>query len=436
MPIAPLNVDRLRSPFRRVSGPLLFLILALPAHSLLGQTAPASKPNEDPTVEERVFIASKIYSSLQIYFAHFQGVPDLKLDQAYRSFLKEALAAKDRKEFDLACMAFVASMKNGHTEFWDPWFLEKYGRSLGWKIEYIENKWVAVSSTNPDLKVGEVIAKINDKPAEAVFQENKKYIAASSERSARTQFFSKAYLLPDPLNITLESGKTIAIDRPTSRFKFALPMATEGQWLKENRVAYIKVPSFNNPRFQTRAVQLVEEYKAAKALIVDVRGNGGGNTPGALIQSLMDRPYRTSSFATPESVGLQMIRMGASTMKITPSQTVAPKPNPYKGLVFLLIDEHTASAAEDFSMPFKDNSRATLMGETTWGSTGQPFVCKLDNGSMFRISSKRELFPDGKPFEGVGIAPDIVIPRKIADIQKGVDRVLREATALAEEKTK
>ncbi len=60
-------------------------------------------------------------------------------------------------------------------------------------------------------------------------------------------------------------------------------------------------------------------------------------------------------------------------------------------------------------MPFKDNGRARLIGETTAGSTGQPYMLDLGNGMMAMIGSKREMFPDGSRFEGVGIKPDIEI---------------------------
>ncbi len=62
-------------------------------------------------------------------------------------------------------------------------------------------------------------------------------------------------------------------------------------------------------------------------------------------------------------------------------------------------------------MPFKDNGRAILIGSTTAGSTGQPYNKSFGYGMGVAIGTKREYFPDGSQFEGVGIEPDIrVVP--------------------------
>jgi len=72
-----------------------------------------------------------------------------------------------------------------------------------------------------------------------------------------------------------------------------------------------------------------------------------------------------------------------------------------------LIDGGCYSSCEDFSMPFKDNHRALLIGQATSGSTGQPYVTDLGNGMLLLVGAKRAIFPDGTPFEGVGIKPDV-----------------------------
>ncbi|MDQ1184066.1 C-terminal processing protease CtpA/Prc [Agrobacterium larrymoorei] len=58
-------------------------------------------------------------------------------------------------------------------------------------------------------------------------------------------------------------------------------------------------------------------------------------------------------------------------------------------------------------MPFKDNKRAEIVGETTGGSSGQPYLCDLGDGMRLWVSTKRQMFPNGARFEGLGIEPDI-----------------------------
>ena len=68
--------------------------------------------------------------------------------------------------------------------------------------------------------------------------------------------------------------------------------------------------------------------------------------------------------------------------------------------------------------------RAVLIGETTAGSSGQPLFIDLGDGFRAWIGTKRETFPDGRAFEGVGIAPDMEIVQTATDLREGKDRVL------------
>jgi len=72
------------------------------------------------------------------------------------------------------------------------------------------------------------------------------------------------------------------------------------------------------------------------------------------------------------------------------------------GRLIVLIDGGCASASEYFVLPFKVSGRATIVGERTAGSTGQPYLYVFPNGISFRVSAKRVSFPDGSRFEGVG----------------------------------
>jgi carboxyl-terminal processing protease len=109
-------------------------------------------------------------------------------------------------------------------------------------------------------------------------------------------------------------------------------------------------------------------------------------------------------------------------------------PDAYQGSLFLLIDRFCGSACEDFVMPFKTTGRAVLIGETTQGSSGNPYRADLGNGMSVSIGAVRYRYPDGSAFEGVGIAPDVAIERRIADIAAGRDVVMARAQELAASK--
>ncbi|HNC44923.1 MAG TPA: S41 family peptidase, partial [Acidobacteriota bacterium] len=105
---------------------------------------------------------------------------------------------------------------------------------------------------------------------------------------------------------------------------------------------------------------------------------------------------------------------------------------PYVKPVVVLISPRTFSAAEDFAVAFDAMKRGTLIGEPTGGSTGQPLNIQLPGGGGARICTKRDTYPDGKEFVGVGIQPQILVKPTLADFRADQDRVL--LTALDEVK--
>ena len=105
----------------------------------------------------------------------------------------------------------------------------------------------------------------------------------------------------------------------------------------------------------------------------------------------------------------------------------------YRGLVYILTDAECASACEDFVAPFKNNHRAVIIGEQTGGTTGQPFFRDFGNRMHVRISTKREFFPDGSEFEGVGIRPDVEVHTTPDLLRVGKDPALEKVFALIQE---
>src|SRR5262249_26062127 len=147
------------------------------------------------------------------------------------------------------------------------------------------------------------------------------------------------------------------------------------------------------------AVEFVTRHAGAKCLLIDVRGNGGGSTPGSLIRALMDRPWRewmessvlrvslfdayrraARIFPADQFTERQRGYFDAFTEYFDRPQFVSsgvlrqPENPVYKGRLMVLIDHACASACEDFVMPLKSTGRARIIGEATWGSSGRPYI--------------------------------------------------------------
>lgn len=387
--------------------------------------------------DERAYIASKIYSTVRQYFAHREGLPPtFDLDSVYRTYLSRAMASSDRREFSLASHEFVASLHNGHSSFRDRWLRGHFGQPLGFTALPVSGQWVVNWSVVGGLDAGDVLQAVDGEPVESFFQRQKKYIPASTERWARHVLFGHLFdppiLFPLRFTLTLNGGRVVTVDRVSGPQRLPPTPRVEARLIENSTVGYLRIASFDgSPAYEDSALVALAELRKAwdlTGLVVDVRDNDGGNTPARLTRALMDRPFRWFLEATPMDPAVYqltqpMLRWGPGT--------ALPDSNSFKGRLVILSDAGCFSSCEDFVMPFKDNGRATIVGDTTGGSSGQPFFHGFPNGMAIWVGAKREYFPDGRQFEGVGIAPDILVRPSPSEIRRGSDRALERAIEVA-----
>lgn len=252
----------------------------------------------------------------------------------------------------------------------------------------------------------EIIA-INNIPVEQYVADRSKYTSASTEpyrlHRARVGVFVS---LTDTL-ITCQvsrDGELLTLDLPLNAARSANNDPSLCAKVIADNVGYINI--------STMMDNVVEEFESAYQnlcdlpfLIVDVRNNGGGNSNnGRLIaEYLLCRGQE-------HCVG----------------GTITPRPNAYRGKLFLLVSPYTFSAAESFALDLKESSLATLVGETTAGDTGcNPQNFKSRYGICFRIPIREpHTSPKGFPMEGAGIEPHYTVKQSVEDLFEGKDTVI------------
>jgi C-terminal processing protease CtpA/Prc len=87
----------------------------------------------------------------------------------------------------------------------------------------------------------------------------------------------------------------------------------------------------------------------------------------------------------------------------------------------ILQDHDTYSAAEDFLVAADGMDHVTTIGRPSNGSTGQPLRVDLPGGGTMQIVTKRDTYPDGRDFVGIGIQPDVFVEVTVDDVVKGRD---------------
>ena len=256
-----VRVPRIKTLSIRMLLATTFVVACLPNDAVR-----AAETAADLTVSEKAYVGSRIYSSIEMYFAHWEAIPELDLNKAYKDYLERALAAKDRREFDLDTFEFVAKLHNAHSSFWDEWLGKEYGQPVGFEVCVLQGKWVIWRTQLPDVKIGDVINGIDGEPIESFFQSHKKYVNASSESAARNGLFYMPYLFPENFTITLEGGRQARVDREHQKLTPQAPSKTEGRTMASGAVGYMRIPSFDDPAFEEEALNVIKSFSGLARL--------------------------------------------------------------------------------------------------------------------------------------------------------------------------
>lgn len=98
----------------------------------------------------------------------------------------------------------------------------------------------------------------------------------------------------------------------------------------------------------------------------------------------------------------------------------------YRGKVVVLMGPKNMSSCESFLLMMKQVPGCRLVGEKSYGSSGNPKPHDLGNGVTVFLPSWQDLMPDGKLLEGVGIEPDVAVAARPSDFARS-DPVLEAA---------
>ena len=164
--------------------------------------------------------------------------------------------------------------------------------------------------------------------------------------------------------------------------------------------AYIKITNFNNRTTQDVKKSLkkhIKTNKEIKGLVVDVRQNPGG---------LLNQAIELSDLFVSEGI-LVSTRSREEGEKNT---WYATKNATYEGFpIVVLINKYSASASEIFAGALKDNKRALIIGEKSFGKGSVQSIVKLTDGSALKFTVARYYTPNGKSIQAKGITPDITV---------------------------
>ena len=197
-------------------------------------------------------------------------------------------------------------------------------------------------------------------------------------------------------------------------------------WLSET-IGYFHFENFSSLERSTAAIdEIVDAFRDAEGLVVDVRANGGGDD--RVGQAIADR------FADRKRLYMTTrIRNGPGHDDFTAPKYWYVEPHGPRQLtrpVILLTHRHSVSAAENFALAMRVLPHVTVVGDVTSGVFADVYGDALPNGWRFSVSYKLFQDPTGLCWEGIGVPADLRQTNSPEDVAAGRDRVIELAMAL------
>lgn len=394
---------------------------------------------------EKVAGLSKLWAEATYNFAYFDHLPGLNWDQAYLEYLPKVQATTSTVAYYRVLQQFYAQLHDGHTNVSagaGPLADSVYGRPP--LLTQLVQGRVLVRLVRHDslrrtgIVPGLEIVQVDGQPVVAyATQHVRPYQSGSTPQNVDAQTYTYNLLRgPKTRPVRLEfrdaRGRTFARTLPRGGYGKLLPVESARLRFLPGNVALLQVNEFESDQGFQRLVAAFDSVRTAAALVIDLRQNGGGNGENGfrILSYLTDKPYRTGRYQSRTLSAVGRARGEGVTFEEVDTASVfspAGGRNYYARPVAVLISGTTFSAAEDFCAAFVGLKRGVLVGEPTGGSTGQPLSFALPGGIMARVCTKRDAYPDGTEWNGIGIQPTVAVRPTVAELQAGADPVLAAA---------
>ena len=168
------------------------------------------------------------------------------------------------------------------------------------------------------------------------------------------------------------------------------------------QLGYLQLMGFAPPVLsESRVASAMGKLADTSALIIDLRGNGGGHPGGValMISYFVDQRTRLNDVWSRDT--------GSTTQRWTEDKLEGKRYGGRKP-VLILVDRETKSAAEDFAYTMQALKRATVVGSRTWGGAHPSRPYRLGDHFLASVPDARLISPiTHTNWEGTGVIPDV-----------------------------
>jgi carboxyl-terminal processing protease len=258
-----------------------------------------------------------------------------------------------------------------------------------------------------DIKPGDIIFTINKEPTyDLILPEIEQQLSGPADSEVA-------------LMLRRGSGTPIEIKVKRAAGKFP----TVNARLEGGDIGYIRLAGFGEATAGslTDAVKSLRQQAGTKLIgfIIDLRNNPGGSFDSAVAAA--------DSFIDKGDITIVKSRKPDSVKRIaaTPGDLANGQP------IVALVNGGTAREAELVAGALQDSHRAVLLGSKTFGESAIETLIPLDGNGAIRLTTARFVTPSGRPIQGKGLDPDLVVSplklEKVAQVDHRREADLRGA---------
>jgi len=286
----------------------------------------------------------------------------------------------------------------GHTRFLSPEEVEK-------SREAVSSTYVGIG-VRLEEKDDEIVVKasMDGSPAEETgIQSGDVLVAVDGESIKGEEFEEIGQKIRGPeetyVDLTVlrdEEEREFTVERA----ELEMPVSSWGL-IPGTDMAHLRLSSFSENSAEKLGGEIVEaQSTGAERFVLDLRDNPGG---------LVEQAEEVAALFLPAGSGVY-IRKDADGSE---EETSVPEDNePLDASLVVLVNEGSSSSAEIVAGALRDNGRAQVVGETSFGTGTVLSEYPLSDGSAILLGVAEWLTPNGDSIRGAGIEPDIEVDLK------------------------
>jgi probable ctpA-like serine protease len=315
---------------------------------------------------------------------------------------------------DGAVRGMVAAADDRYTVFMDKKEAEEFNRGLSGQVSGIGSE-IGRRSNQPT-----VLRVLNDSPAEkAGVKSGDVFVAVNGESVEGKDASAVASRVRGEagtsVKLTMKRGES-TVDFTIVRAQVSDPSV---RWSVSDGVGTMIISRFD-AQTASLARQAASELKSqgVKAVIVDLRDNGGGYLNAARDVAGI---WLNNQIVVTEKAGDKVtdeVKTGSSAT-LDGMKTI------------LLVNRDSASASEILAGALQEHGKATLVGQKTFGKGTVQKVLNLADGRLLKVTVARWYTPKGKNITKEGITPETIVELTADDMNAGRDPQRDKAMDLA-----